>query len=386
MTATKADISWPSETEKLANEQHIDWPSQHEKTNVFGLPVGTRHEPHLREHHTIPMPTEHMVGNVKVQITEQTAGDADGLLPLNEDGEKKTDFDLPIIEKPTLIEKAKVVLANAVDYAAVELHNAKEKTAATVFNAKEALKEGFDAVSEKVVTAEHKMVSAVEHTLELDQKPIAGQFDDNLSTMSNASESFPALREHFPQQVPADRVVGQVHVQMTSQAVNPVTGELVDVSQDAYDLPVIEGATLAEKAKVGISNLADKAKVEFLNAAESTKYELLEAGQHLVESVKEKTTAVGHSIVEAKDQYVTEINDKIADHQVEVAIDRANVAIERADQVIREAELTLQQESPFSETETFRNEAKAAEINTLRSNMETKAAGDLTVKSETKIV
>lgn len=125
---------------------------------------------------------------------------------------------MPIVEKPTILDKAKVAIANAVDYASVELHNAGEKVAAGVLNAKEVLKEGYEAVSEKVAVLNHKVadmnhkvVTAVEHTLELDQEPLPGQFSDNLSTMSNASESG-LPREHIPRQVPADRVVGQVHI------------------------------------------------------------------------------------------------------------------------------------------------------------------------------
>lgn len=250
-----------------------------------------------------------------------------------------------------------------------------------VLNAREALKEGFNAVSEKVADVNHKVVTAVEHTLELDQEPLPGQFSDNLSTMSNASES-QLLREHIPRQVPADRVVGQVHIQMTSQAVDSVTGDLVDVSQDRYDVPIVESASFADKAKIGLGNLADKAKVEFLNAAENTKEELLEAGERLIEGAKEGAAAIGEKIAGAKDDYVREINNQIMDKQVEVAIEKANIAIERADQVIKEAELTLQQESPFRETETFRNEAKAAEASALRTNMENKA--ELNLKSAEK--
>jgi len=193
MVASKGDIAWPSEVEKQS-EAGVAWPSQTVQTNVFGLPIGTRHEPLLREHHTIPMPTEHVIGNVKVEITEDLATDA----PLTATEGQKTEFDMPIVEKPTLLEKAKVVLTNAVDYASVELHNAGEKMAIGVLNAKEALKEGYEAVSEKMADMNHKVVAAVEHTLELDQAPVPGQFSDNLSTMSNASESN-LLREHIPQ-------------------------------------------------------------------------------------------------------------------------------------------------------------------------------------------
>lgn len=81
---------------------------------------------------------------------------------------------MPIVEKPTILDKAKVAIANAVDYASVELHNAGEKMAMGVLNAKEALKEGYEAVSEKVADINHKVVTAVEHTLELDQEPLPG--------------------------------------------------------------------------------------------------------------------------------------------------------------------------------------------------------------------
>jgi len=117
------------------------------------------------------MPTEHVIGNVKIEISEENAADAGGLLPLTDNNEQKTEYDMPIIEKPTILEKAKVVLANAVDYASVELHNAGEKIAVGALNAKEALKEGYEAVSGKIAEVNHKVVSAVEHTLELDQQP-----------------------------------------------------------------------------------------------------------------------------------------------------------------------------------------------------------------------
>lgn len=98
---------------------------------------------------------------------------------------------------------------------------------------------------------------------------------------------------------------------MTSQAVDSITGELVDVSQDRYDIPVVESATFADKAKVGLGNLADKAKVEFLNGAESAKEEILEAGERLIENVKEGAAVIGEKLTGAKNEYVREITNQI---------------------------------------------------------------------------
>jgi len=57
---------------------------------------------------------------------------------------------------------------------------------------------------------------------------------------------------------------------------------------------------------------------------------------------KDDLGKVGGQIVDAKDKFVREVNDRVTDKNVEGAIASANIAIERADQVIRDADLTLQ--------------------------------------------
>jgi hypothetical protein len=78
-------------------------------------------------------------------------------------------FNIPIIEKPTMTEKAKVALENAADLTKVEIHNAKESVVTKVLNVGEVLKEGIIHLVDRV---EH----AVEHALDLDQ-PVATEFN-----------------------------------------------------------------------------------------------------------------------------------------------------------------------------------------------------------------
>lgn len=144
---------------------------------------------------------------------------------------------------------------------------------------------------------------------------------------------------------------------MTSQVVDGVTGELVDVSKEDFEMPLVEKPTLADKAMIGLGNVADKAKVELINAAVSVKEDFLQGAQNF----KENLINTENKIVEAKDTFMREVNGRIADKQVEVAIQKANTAIERADQVIREAEIALQ-ESPFAETQAFKNDLQRTNV------------------------
>ena len=83
--------------------------------------------------------------------------------------QKHLNYNIPIIEKPTMTEKAKVALGNAADLTKVEMHNAKERVVAKVLNVGEVLKEGIIHLVDRV---EH----AVEHALDLDQ-PVATEFN-----------------------------------------------------------------------------------------------------------------------------------------------------------------------------------------------------------------
>lgn len=50
---------------------------------------------------------------------------------------------VPIVEKPTIVEKAKVVYENATDKTAVELHNVKEVVKSGVLNAGELIRDSI---------------------------------------------------------------------------------------------------------------------------------------------------------------------------------------------------------------------------------------------------
>lgn len=141
----------------------------------------------------------------------------------------------------------------------------------------------------------------------------------------------------MPQSLPADQLVGNVHVKMTEQVIDANTGELVDVETKNFDMAVIQAPSLTDKVKIGLTNLADKAKVDLLNASVSVKEDVIAGALNF----KDDLSKVGTKIVQAKDQFVRDVNDRITDKKVENAIESANVAIERADQVIRDAELTL---------------------------------------------
>ena len=105
------------------------------------------------------------------------------------------------------------------------------------------------------------------------------------------------------------------------------TGELVDVIQKNFDLPVVSRPSLTDKAKIGLTNIADKAKVELLNASERVKETVIHAGG----AVKVGLGNAGVKIVEVKDNFVREVNTRIAHREVEIAIKKANLTIERAD-------------------------------------------------------
>lgn len=70
-------------------------------------------------------------------------------MPRDENNEQHLNFNVPIIEKPTLIEKAKVAMHNYSEYAKVEIYNAKETFVAEVMNAGEVIKEGLQLVNDK---------------------------------------------------------------------------------------------------------------------------------------------------------------------------------------------------------------------------------------------
>jgi hypothetical protein len=113
-----------------------------------------------------------------VEINEECQfPESQSLIPVDEtSGEQKLNFSVPIVEKPTLIEKAKVVYNNATEYAKVELHNVKEHLHADLMNTGEVIKEGLDAFNNKCNNLIHKVEDAVQHVFELDQARPAHEF------------------------------------------------------------------------------------------------------------------------------------------------------------------------------------------------------------------
>ena len=125
--------------------------------NAFGKLTGELHVPHLKEHIHKNIPREQMIGQVNIEIKEEG-------LPTNEEmlipvgagefngKENVLEFAVPIIEKPTNVEKAQIVFENATDKTRVTLHNAKEKIVCGVLNAGEMLKDKAEHLGNKIET------------------------------------------------------------------------------------------------------------------------------------------------------------------------------------------------------------------------------------------
>jgi len=85
-------------------------------------------------------------------------------------------MEVPIVEKPTTTEKAKIMYENATDRTRVELHNAKEIVKANALNAGEQIRDSIVHIGDKVESLKTRLEHAIEKTFDLHQ-PVATEFN-----------------------------------------------------------------------------------------------------------------------------------------------------------------------------------------------------------------
>jgi hypothetical protein len=108
---------------------------------------------------------------MNIEIKEENMEGVEGIIPIGA-GERMGKENVlvmavPIVEKPTITEKAKVIYENATDKTRVELHNAKEVVKSTVLNAGEAIRENILHMGDKVESLKTKLEHAIEDVLDL---------------------------------------------------------------------------------------------------------------------------------------------------------------------------------------------------------------------------